>query len=153
MSPARFPMPEKMYEHCVDHAKDVRADDRLAQGTTIGPLTNTRRVAAIEGFIADSVQHGATVRTGGHRIGDKVNFFEPTVLTDIRPEARAMNEEPFGPLAVIAPFGGFDDALAEANRPPYGLASDAYTQPAKAANASAAAVEAGMMAINHHGLA
>src|SRR5947209_806992 len=59
----------------------------------------------------------------------------------------------FGPLAVISPFRSFQDAVAEANRLPYGLASYAYTRSAKTANAIAAAVEAGMMAINHHGLA
>jgi succinate-semialdehyde dehydrogenase/glutarate-semialdehyde dehydrogenase len=64
-----------------------------------------------------------------------------------------MNEEPFGPLAVISPFRGFDDVVAEANRLPFGLASYAYTRSAKTANAIAAAVEAGMMSINHHGLA
>ncbi len=61
-----------------------------------------------------------------------------------------MNEEPFGPLAIISPFRGFDDVVAEANRLPFGLASYAYTRSAKTANAIAAAVEAGMMTINHH---
>jgi succinate-semialdehyde dehydrogenase/glutarate-semialdehyde dehydrogenase len=64
-----------------------------------------------------------------------------------------MNEEPFGPLALIAPFRGFDDVVAEANRLPFGLASYAYTRSAKTANAIASAVEAGMMSINHQGLA
>ena len=91
--------------------------------------------------------------TGGHRIGNKGNFFEPTVLTDVPKDARVMNEEPFGPLAVISPFGAFDEVVTEANRLPYGLASYAYTRSAKTANAIAAAVESGMISINHHGLA
>jgi succinate-semialdehyde dehydrogenase/glutarate-semialdehyde dehydrogenase len=157
ISPTRLLVQEKVYEHFVDrfvgHAKAVKVGDGLAQGTTMGPLANTRRVTAMEGFIADAVQHGANVRTGGSRIGNKGNFFEPTVLTDVSKEARVMNEEPFGPLAVIAPFHSFDDVVAEANRLPYGLASYAYTRSAKTANAIAAAVEAGMMSINHHGLA
>jgi succinate-semialdehyde dehydrogenase/glutarate-semialdehyde dehydrogenase len=74
-------------------------------------------------------------------------------LTDVPTEARVMNEEPFGPLAIISPFRGFDDVVAEANRLPFGLASYAYTRSAKTANAIASAVEAGMVAINHHGLA
>jgi succinate-semialdehyde dehydrogenase/glutarate-semialdehyde dehydrogenase len=90
---------------------------------------------------------------GGSRIGNKGNFFEPTVITDVPRDARVMNEEPFGPLAVISPFSSFEDAVTEANRLPYGLASYAYTSSAKTANAVAAAVEAGMMSINHHGLA
>ena len=157
ISPTRFLVQEKVYEHFVDrfvgYAKTVKVGDGLAQGTTMGPLANIRRVAAMEGFIADAVQHGANVRTGGSRIGNKGNFFEPTVLTDVSKEARVMNEEPFGPLAVIAPFSDFDEVVAEANRLPYGLASYAYTRSAKTATAIAAAVEAGMMSINHHGLA
>jgi succinate-semialdehyde dehydrogenase / glutarate-semialdehyde dehydrogenase len=66
---------------------------------------------------------------------------------------RVMNEEPFGPLALMVPFKSFDDVIAEANRLPYGLASYAYTRSAKTATAIASAVESGMMSINHHGLA
>jgi succinate-semialdehyde dehydrogenase/glutarate-semialdehyde dehydrogenase len=157
VSPTRFLVQEKVYDQFVDrfvgYAKAVKVGPGLTPGTTMGPLANTRRVAAMEGFIADAVQHGANVRTGGNRIGNKGNFFEPTVLTDVSMEARVMHDEPFGPLAVIAPFGSFDDVVAEANRLPYGLASYAYTRSAKTANAIAAAVEAGMMSINHHGLA
>jgi succinate-semialdehyde dehydrogenase/glutarate-semialdehyde dehydrogenase len=107
----------------------------------------------MEGFIADAVQKGATVKTGGKRIGNKGNFFEPTVLADLNLDMRVMNEEPFGPLALMVPFKSFDDVVAEANRLPYGLAAYAYTRSAKTANAIAAAVESGMMSINHHGLA
>ena len=157
ISPTRFLIQERVYEQFVDqfvgHAKQVKVGDGLEKGTTMGPLANTRRVTAMESFIADAVQHGANVRTGGNRIGNKGNFFEPTVLTDVSKEARAMNEEPFGPLAVIAPFHDFDEVVAEANRLPYGLASYAYTRSAKTATAIAAAVETGMMSINHHGLA
>ena len=119
----------------------------------MGPLANPRRIAAMESFIGDAVQKGATVHAGGNRIGNKGNFFEPTVITDVPKNARVMNDEPFGPLAVISPFRTFDEAVEEANRLPYGLASYAYTRSAKTANAIAAAVEAGMMSINHHGLA
>ena len=93
------------------------------------------------------------MQTGGSRIGNKGNFFEPTVITDVPKDARVMNEEPFGPLAVISPFRSFEEAVSEANRLPYGLASYAYTRSAKTANAIAAAVESGMMSINHHALA
>jgi succinate-semialdehyde dehydrogenase / glutarate-semialdehyde dehydrogenase len=107
----------------------------------------------VQAFITDATQHGATIRTGGNRIGNKGNFFEPTVITDVPMNARVMNEEPFGPLAVIAPFETFDEVVAEANRLPYGLAAYAYTRSARTANAIAAAVESGMISINHLGLA
>jgi succinate-semialdehyde dehydrogenase / glutarate-semialdehyde dehydrogenase len=156
-SPTRMLVQESVYEQFVDgflaHTKALKIGNGLESGTTMGPLANTRRMAAMETFIGDAQQKGATVRTGGNRIGNKGNFFEPTVLTDVPTEARVMNEEPFGPLALISPFRGFDDVVAEANRLPYGLASYAYTRSARTANAIAAAVEAGMMSINHHGLA
>ena len=68
-------------------------------------------------------------------------------------QARAMHEEPFGPLCMINPFSSFDDVVTEANRLPYGLAAYAFTRSAKTANAIAAEVETGMMTINHLGLA
>jgi succinate-semialdehyde dehydrogenase/glutarate-semialdehyde dehydrogenase len=75
------------------------------------------------------------------------------VLTDVPKDARIMNEEPFGPVAVISPFSSFDEVVTEANRLPYGLAAYAFTRSAKTANEIAAAVETGMITINHHGLA
>ena len=107
----------------------------------------------IEDFIGDATQHGATLQAGGNRIGNKGNFFEPTVLTDVPKDARVMNEEPFGPLAVISPFSTFDEVVTEANRLPYGLASYAYTKSSKTAAALGAAIEVGMLSINHHGIA
>jgi succinate-semialdehyde dehydrogenase/glutarate-semialdehyde dehydrogenase len=157
VSPTRFLVQEKIYkqfvEGFVEHAKAVKVGDGLESGTTMGPLANSRRITAMETLIGDAQQKGGKVRTGGNRIGNKGNFFEPTVITDVPLEARVMNEEPFGPLAVISPFRAMDDVVAEANRLPYGLASYAFTRSAKTANAIAAAVEVGMMTINHLGLA
>ena len=63
-----------------------------------------------------------------------------------------MNEEPFGPMAIINPFKTFEEAITEANRLPYGLAAYAWTNSAKTAQAVATHVETGMMSINHLGL-
>ncbi len=157
ISPTRFLVQERVFDAFVDKftaaAKRVRVGDGLEEGTQMGPLANPRRVAAMESLIGDATQHGAEIRTGGSRIGNKGNFFEPTVLTNVSREMRAMNEEPFGPLALMVPFGEIDEAVEEANRLPYGLAAYAYTRSAKTAHAIAARVESGMMAINHHGLA
>ncbi len=157
VSPTRMLVQMRVYDQFVEgfvqHAKAVRVGDGLESGTTMGPMANPRRITAMETFIGDAVQQGATVRTGGNRIGNKGNFFEPTVVTDVPNTARVMNEEPFGPLAVISPFTSFEEVVTEANRLPYGLASYAYTRSARTANAIAAAVESGMISINHHGLA
>src|SRR5271154_2129440 len=157
VSPTRLLVQEKVYETFVgkftEAVKAARIGDGMESSTQMGPMANPRRIAAMEAFIGDAVQKGASLNTGGHRIGNKGNFFEPTVLTDVPMDSRIMNEEPFGPVAVIAPFRSFDDVVAEANRLPYGLAAYAYTRSAKTAQAVAAAVETGMISINHHGLA
>jgi len=107
----------------------------------------------METLCADAVAQGAALRTGGKRIGNRGNFFEPTVLCDVPPTARIMNEEPFGPVALIQRFSDDADAYAEANRLPYGLAAYAYTRSASRAVEVAARVQSGMVGINHHGLA
>jgi succinate-semialdehyde dehydrogenase/glutarate-semialdehyde dehydrogenase len=157
VSPTRFLIQENVYSEFVgkftEGVKAARIGDGMESGTQMGPMANERRIVAMEAFIGDAVQKGATVNTGGHRIGNKGNYFEPTVLTDVPMDSRIMNEEPFGPVAVISPFKNFDDVVTEANRLPYGLAAYAYTRSAKTAQAIAAQVETGMISINHHGLA
>ncbi|TXL72904.1 NAD-dependent succinate-semialdehyde dehydrogenase [Vineibacter terrae] len=157
VSPTRLLVQERVYDRFVDgflqHSKSIKVGNGLEASTTMGPLANPRRIDAMQTLIGDATKRGAKVRVGGNRIGNKGNFFEPTVITDVPKDARVMNEEPFGPLAIISPFSSFEDAVTEANRLPYGLASYAYTRSAKTANAIAASVEAGMMSINHHGLA
>jgi succinate-semialdehyde dehydrogenase / glutarate-semialdehyde dehydrogenase len=157
IAPTRFLVQREVYEPFVERfvqaAQAIKVGNGLEAGTTMGALANSRRVAAMEAFVADAVQKGATVRTGGKRIGNKGYFFEPTVLTDIAPEARVLHEEPFGPLALMIPFGTLDEALAEANRLPYGLASYAYTRSTATAARLGSGIEAGMVSINHHGLA
>jgi len=157
VSPTRLLVQENVYNEFVgkftDGVKAARIGDGMERGTQMGPMANPRRISAMESFISDAVQKGASLKTGGNRIGNKGNFFEPTVLTDVPMDSRIMNEEPFGPVAVISPFKNFDDVVEEANRLPYGLAAYAYTRSAKTAQAVAAAVETGMISINHHGLA
>ncbi len=157
VAPTRFIVQEGVYEPFLEKfvakCEAIKLGNGLDAGTTMGPLANDRRVAAMEALIADAVGKGAKVATGGSRAGNKGYFFQPTVLTDIPADARVMHEEPFGPLALFMPFKTFDDAIAEANRLPYGLASYAYTRDAATATALGAQIEAGMVGINHHGLA
>ncbi|MCK8784564.1 NAD-dependent succinate-semialdehyde dehydrogenase [Roseomonas sp. NAR14] len=157
VSPTRFLVQQKSYDQFVEKfvavAKAVKVGNGMEEGVTMGPLANERRIPAMEALIADARQKGAEVRTGGNRIGNKGYFFEPTVVTGVNREMRMMNEEPFGPLAMVLPFADLDEVVAEANRLPYGLAAYAYTSSAKTANAVAAQVETGMMTINHMGLA
>jgi len=157
VSPTRFLVQEKVYdafvEKFVQHTKTLKVGNGLEQGVIMGALANPRRTSAMDAHVEDAKKSGGKVKTGGHRIGSKGNFFEPTVVTELPNSAKAMNEEPFGPLAVINPFRNFSDAVTEANRLPFGLASYAFTRSAKTANAIASEVETGMMTINHLGLA
>jgi succinate-semialdehyde dehydrogenase / glutarate-semialdehyde dehydrogenase len=156
ISPTRFLVQEAGYEEFVERfvnlSKDVRVGDGLDPTTTMGPLANKRRVQAMRSFVADAADKGATVRAGGETLSGEGNFFTPTVLTDLNQSMRVQQEEPFGPLALIVPFHGLEDAAREANRLPYGLASYAFTRSTQTALSIAAAVETGMMTINHIGL-
>ncbi len=156
ISPTRFLVQEGIYDSFVDQfvaaAKALKVGNGLDKESRMGALANPRRSKAMEVNLEDAGKHGGKLRTGGHAIGEKGNFWEPTVVTELDNDARAMNEEPFGPLAIINPFKTFDDAVKEANRLPFGLAAYAWTKSAKTANAIAAAVETGMISINHVGL-
>jgi succinate-semialdehyde dehydrogenase/glutarate-semialdehyde dehydrogenase len=156
ISPTRFLVQEGVYdafvEQFVANTKRLKVGDGLESGVNMGALANPRRSQAMDVNLEDAAKHGAKVKAGGHRIGDKGNFYEPTVVTELSNDARAMNEEPFGPMAIINPFKSFDDAVTEANRLPFGLAAYAWTKSAKTANAIAAEVETGMISINHVGL-
>lgn len=157
VSPTRLlveaPVFERFTDAFVKAAQAVRVGNGLVPKTEMGPLANERRVEAIEGLVRNALEKGAELRTGGRRIGNTGNFFEPTVLVNVPCSARVMNEEPFGPIAVINPFNGLSDALAEANRLPFGLASYAFTGSTATAHALAIGIEAGMTTINHNGLA
>ncbi len=119
----------------------------------MGPLASERRVAAMEMLVADAISAGARLRAGGHRIGNIGNFFAPTVLADVPETARIMNEEPFGPVAIINRVSGLEAAITEANRLPFGLAACGFASSARVVHALATQVEAGMTSINHNGLA
>ena len=156
ISPTRFLVQEGIYDSFVEqfvaNTKRLKVGDGLESGVNMGALANPRRSKAMEANLEDAGKHGARLRTGGHAIGEKGNFWEPTVVTELPNDAKAMNEEPFGPLAIINPFRTFDDAVKEANRLPFGLAAYAWKKSAKTANAIAASVETGMISINHVGL-
>jgi succinate-semialdehyde dehydrogenase/glutarate-semialdehyde dehydrogenase len=157
VSPTRFIVQESVYDQFVGQfaaaAEKIRVGDGLAEGTTMGPLANPRRVQAMDELIQDAVNKGAELVTGGARIGNAGNFYQPTVLKNVPLNARAMNEEPFGPLALMLPFKALEDAIAEANRLPYGLAAYAYARSASSIDTLSRSIESGMISINHSGLA
>lgn len=152
ISPTRFLVHESVANEfskvLAAHAQSLKVGDGLAEGTTMGPLANPRRVTAMAEFTKDALQRGATLLTGGERIGESGNFWQPTILKDVPLEAKVFNDEPFGPMAAIRTFNLLDDAITEANRLNYGLAGYAYTKSLKNADLLARRVEVGMLWIN-----
>ena len=152
VSPTRFYVQEGIYERFAAgfaaRAKSLSVGNGLTDGVKMGPLAHSRRRPAVAALIDDAVQHGAKALAGGAALPGKGYFFAPTVLADVPDSARIMNEEPFGPVAVLAPFRDFDEAIAKANRLPYGLAAYAFTQNARRVNLLGEQVESGMLGIN-----
>ncbi|AVT19740.1 NAD-dependent succinate-semialdehyde dehydrogenase [Paracidovorax avenae] len=152
ISPTRFLVHESIRKDFVAalarHAQALKVGDGLADGTQMGPLANPRRITAMAELMQDAVQHGAQVAAGGERIGGDGNFFQPTVLDNVPVSARIFNEEPFGPVAAVRGFEKIEDAIAEANRLPYGLAGYAFTRSLKHAHLLSQRLEVGMLWIN-----
>ncbi|QDC39631.1 NAD-dependent succinate-semialdehyde dehydrogenase [Sphingobium fuliginis] len=153
ISPTRFLVQDMVHDAFVDnfvrHAINLKVGDGLDPATTMGPLANKRRIGALEELIADALDKGASLATGGRRIGNHGYFFEPTVLTDVTPEMRICNEEPFGPVALMIRFSTEADAVNEANRLPFGLAAYAFTTSAARTQRLLDGIEAGMITMNH----
>lgn len=152
VAPTRFIVEEDIYTRFVDgfvaRAKALRVGDGLLPETQMGPMANARRPATMERLIGEARQRGARLCTGGERLGNQGFYFAPTVLADVPKEADIMNEEPFGPVALCVPFRTEEEALAEANRTPYGLAAYIWTADARRQRLLARDIEAGMVAIN-----
>ena len=133
----------------MERAKSVKVGNGMDDGVEMGPMASERGPDGIQEKLADALDKGAKLETGGNRIGNQGFFHEPTVLSEVPLDAEIMNEEPFGPVALINPMKGEEAMVAEANRLPYGLAAYAWTQDAARRMRMASDIEAGMIGINH----
>ena len=152
VSPTRFYVQEGVYDRFVaafaERFAALPVGDGLDPKNRMGPLANPRRPQAVEALVGEAVSLGARVVTGGAPLDGPGYFWRPTVLADLPTQARVMNEEPFGPLALMTPFRDFDEAIEQANRLPFGLAAYAFTQDAKRVMLLGDAIASGMVAIN-----
>ncbi|MBM9468019.1 NAD-dependent succinate-semialdehyde dehydrogenase [Nakamurella leprariae] len=119
-----------------------------AEGSQVGPLVDGRSRDKVAELVADAVDRGARVLTGGKNIGDRGWFYAPTVLQGVSTEARMFGEEIFGPVAPITTFASEDEGLALANRTEYGLVAYAFTQDLSRALRVSEGLETGMVGIN-----
>lgn len=155
-APTRFYVQRAIYdEFCERFTKafgSIRVGSGLEEGVQMGPLCHDRRMAAMTGFIDDARAKGAEIAFGGDRIGDKGNFFAPTVIVDAPETSRVMTEEPFGPVAAMVPFTELDEAVAKANALEYGLSSFLFTRSLKVAHEVGRRLDVGAVNINHVGV-
>ena len=106
VSPTRFFVQDAIYDRFTaaftEKAAALKVGNGLDPANDMGPLANDRRITAMETLVADARAKGARVTTGGTRIGNRGYYFPLTVVADVPDDARAMREEPFGPLALLS---------------------------------------------------
>jgi len=151
-SPTRFFVHESVFERFLDgitaRTEATVVGNGMEPDVEMGPLANDRRLASLVDLVDDARDRGAELTTGGHRIGTVGYFFEPTVLANVPETARVMQEEPFGPLAIVNPVSSLDEAIEQANSVPYGLAAYGFTNRADYVDRMVDEVEAGNLSIN-----
>ena len=151
-SPTRFFVHESIFEEYTDlfvrRAAATIVGDGMKPEVEMGPLANGRRIKALTDFVEDATAKGAELRTGGARLGEKGYFFQPTVLANVPGNANVMQEEPFGPMAMINPVSSLEEGIEKANSVPYGLAAYGFTNRADYADRMVEGIEAGNVSIN-----
>ncbi len=154
LAPTRFYVDQAVYGHFLDAFTAatfrLQLGPGLEAGTQMGPLANARRLAAVEELVQHSVSHGARALRGQAPEGGF--FAAATVLTDLKPDAPALQEEPFGPVACVMPFDTLEQAIALANQSRFGLAGYLFTDSARAIERVSDRLEVGSLAINGLGV-
>lgn len=153
-SPTRFfvhaSVRQDVQEKLIAATRAMRVGSPLDDATEVGPLATRRRREAIEHMVDEAVSGGARVLTGGTRPSDQTRgwFYEPTWLTDLRPDALVLNDEPFGPIGTLQSFETLDEVITQANRLPFALAAYVFTRSLKLTHATVDRLEAGVIGVN-----
>ncbi len=148
----RFLVHESVAEEFAAKFAERMAAETLGRGTedgvTVGPLIDAKQRDKVAELVADATSRGASVVTGGSVTGEKGYFFEPTVLTDVSPDADLFREEIFGPVAPITTFSEDEKAVQMANDTEYGLVAYAFTTDLGRTIRVSEGLEFGMVGIN-----
>ncbi len=131
-----------------ERVKAMKIGRGTDDGVTIGPLIDDRAVAKANDLVHDAVGRGAVLRTGGSALPGDGSFFEPTVVSDVKPGSEILREEIFGPVLAIIPFDDEDDAVRIANDTEYGLVSYVFTESLARGQRMIERLETGMMGLN-----
>ena len=152
IAPSRFFVHRSHYNSFVNGFVDASHSQCLGNGleeeTTMGPMSNYRRIESMGNLVQDAVKCGAKLVTGGKRWGNVGFFWEPTVLVDVPDHSKIMQEEPFGPVAPIIPFDSLDEVIEKSNSLQYGLAAYVFTQSDNTRELLVNSLESGGIAFN-----
>ncbi|WP_240159330.1 NAD-dependent succinate-semialdehyde dehydrogenase [Burkholderia sp. Ax-1724] len=151
-APTRFYVQRSIYADVLEamtaEAKKIVVGCGFDPSTRMGPLKSERRLRAVEDLIADARRCGFRVATGGRRLDRPGFFYEPTIVADATTEAKLSNTEPFGPIAALTPFDTYDEAIAFANRLPYGLGAYVHAREFETLHRATGDLEAGNVICN-----
>ena len=148
----RLYIQDSVYDAFVEKLKaavaKLKIGNGLEEGTTTGPLIDSKAVAKVEEHIADALGKGAKLAFGGkpHALGG--SFFEPTILVDVPNNAAVAKEETFGPLEPLFRFSDETEVIRQANDTEFGLAAYFYARDLSRVFRVAEALEYGMVGIN-----
>ncbi|MFE3292195.1 aldehyde dehydrogenase [Rhodococcus sp. NPDC059234] len=128
----------------------IRAGDPSNPGTVCGPVISARQRDRVEGYLKLAVEEGGTIVTGGGRPADRERgyFVEPTLIAGLDNSARVAQEEIFGPVLVVLPHDGDDDAIRIANESPYGLSGAVWGTDPDRVNLVVAGIRTGTLSVN-----
>ncbi|MEK7829325.1 MAG: aldehyde dehydrogenase family protein, partial [Deltaproteobacteria bacterium] len=115
----------KFMDKFLANVRNLKSGDPMDESTNIGPMIDEGVAKRTEEWLKEAVKDGAKVLLGGKRNG---NFFEPTVLTNIKPSMKVCGEEVFAPLVTVETYKGFEDAVAMVNNSIYGLQAGVFTR-------------------------
>jgi aldehyde dehydrogenase (NAD+) len=139
---------DRFVEKSVARARKRVVGDPFDPNTELGPLVDQMQLDKVMGYIDSGRAEGAKLACGGDRIGDRGYFVQPTVFADVQDHMKIANEEIFGPVMSIIPFGSLEEVITRANRTKYGLAGAVWTRDMKKALAVANGVRAGTVWVN-----
>jgi succinate-semialdehyde dehydrogenase/glutarate-semialdehyde dehydrogenase len=142
------PVADEFLRRFVKEMADLKIGDPCDESTEIGPMARGDLVATLSDQVADAVNRGARVLTGGTLLKGPGHYYPPTVLVDLPPDARALHEELFGPVAVVIRVRDIDEAIARANDTPYGLGASVWTTDALERDRFIRALQVGQVFVN-----